>query len=612
MTSTEQSLTNEMLKDGLDPAEPIIADGVFRRIDDKNGKKGNKLIGYICNKYGGYYNHWSKLPDGKNWSCIVDNDLSENELHEWKAFIQNAKVEKEKADAELRKQCREKSTIILDTAKEADSDHPYLVKKGVEAHGIKIHNGNLVIPVLDVDGTLNGLQWITAKGDKWFELGTAIKGHFGKLSGDSDKPLYVAEGFATSATIHEATGATVIIAFSAGNLKPVAEAMRKANPTKIIVLCADNDQWTNGNPGLTKATEAAKAINAILAVPSSVQALPEGERPTDYNDYAKLFSLDFVKAILSKAVSKSAPGSRIKVVTALELMTKAFPPRVYFLDPWLSMQGLAMIYAFRGVGKTQVSMECAYALASGGSFLGWQAPAPVNVLFIDGEMPATVLQERLAQIAASSSHKQTASLKFITPDEQDPSIGMLDLSRPADQAELEPHLDGVQVIIIDNLSTLCRTGKENEGESWLLVQEWCLRQRAAGRSVLIIHHAGKNGEQRGSSRREDVLDTVICLKRPGDYTPDQGATFEVHFEKARGLVGDCVAPFLAKLTTDFEGNRVWVKESLEKSTAEKVAALLNEGIPQHEIPDLLKLTKGAVSKAKKKAAGMGLLKGPKV
>ena len=297
---------------------------------------------------------------------------------------------------------------------------------------------------------------------------------------------------------------------------------------------------------------------------------------------------------------------RIKVVTAEELLRLELPPRQNILAPWMASQSLGMIYAPRGVGKTLVSLEISYAVSSGGKFLSWEAPAPKGVLFIDGEMPAVVLQERLANVALSHDKEPAAPLWIVTPDLQ--SKGMIDLSKQEDQADLEPYLAGVELIVLDNLSTLCRTGRENEGEGWLPVQEWALKQRAAGRSVLFIHHAGKGGQQRGTSRREDVLDTVINLRRTGDYTPDQGAVFEVHFEKARGLYGDELKPFEAKLTTAPDGHQEWIVRALEESTAEKVADLLNEGVPQCEVAEMLGITKGAVSKAKKKAGEAGLLK----
>ena len=307
----------------------------------------------------------------------------------------------------------------------------------------------------------------------------------------------------------------------------------------------------------------------------------------------------------SKSERQTADSpARLKVVEVADFLRRDFPQRENLLAPWLPRQGLCMVYAPRGLGKTHFSLGVSYAVASGGTFLGWKAPASRGVLFLDGEMPGVVLQERLARIVASNDKEPAAPLRIVTPDLQ--TRGMLNLSDPEEQAALEPFLDGVDLIVADNLSTLCRSGKEAEGESWLPIQEWALRQRAAGRSVLFVHHSGKNGEQRGTSRREDVLDTVIALRRPCDYSPDKGACFEVHFEKARGIYGDATKPFEASLTTGSDERQEWVMKNLEESTAEKVAKLLKEGVQQGEIAEMLGLTKGAVSKAKKRAENMGL------
>ena len=100
------------------------------------------------------------------------------------------------------------------------------------------------------------------------------------------------------------------------------------------------------------------------------------------------------------------------------------------------------------------------------------------------------------------------------------------LSDPDDQADLEAKLEGISLVIVDNLATLCRTGQPNDADSWLPIQTWALRLRAAGLSVLFIHHSGKNGGQRGTSAKEDILDTVIGLRRPSDYEATEGARFE--------------------------------------------------------------------------------------
>jgi hypothetical protein len=264
-----------------------------------------------------------------------------------------------------------------------------------------------------------------------------------------------------------------------------------------------------------------------------------------------------------------------------------------------------MIHAWRGVGKTLVAIELAVAGASGAGWLKWNAPEPFGVLYIDGEMPGETLRERFARVIRSSEKEPTAPLKIITPDIQE--YGIPDLATLEGQEALEPHLDGVSLVILDNLSTLVRSGRENTTEGWQPMQEWALRLRSMGYAVVFIHHDNRQGSQRGASKKEDTLDAVIHLKHPADYSPEQGARFEVHFEKARMLYGDDVKPFEANLVTKADGSHEWTMKDLELSLTERVADLLNEGIKQNEIPEMLGIAKGTVSKHKAKAQALGLL-----
>ena len=252
-----------------------------------------------------------------------------------------------------------------------------------------------------------------------------------------------------------------------------------------------------------------------------------------------------------------------------------------------------MIYGPRGIGKTHLSLGIAYAVATGGRFLRWQAPRPRRVLVIDWEMPAVVLQERLAAIVAAGSLEPPAPdyLRLLPMDLQDE--GNLDL--PDDRCH--PALEGAELLIVDNISTLARGGQENEAESWLPVQQWALHQRRAGRSVVFIHHAGKGGQQRGTSRREDVLDSGVALRRPSDYQPKEGARFEVHFEKSRGFHGDDAKPFEAALLHD-EG---WTTRDMEDADAARVMALAAEGMTVRGIAQELNMSKSTVQRLQAKA-----------
>lgn len=149
-----------------------------------------------------------------------------------------------------------------------------------------------------------------------------------------------------------------------------------------------------------------------------------------------------------------------------------------------------------------------------------------------------------------------------------------------------------QVIFIDNLSTLCRTGKENDSESWNMVQTWAIKHRSQGRSIVFVHHANKSGGQRGSSKKEDILDNVIFLQRPEDYDESKdGAKFEVTFEKNRSLFGKDTATILANL--DHEGKWHW---EYVQSKDEKALEMLNSGLKQKEIDNDLGVSASAVSK----------------
>jgi hypothetical protein len=247
----------------------------------------------------------------------------------------------------------------------------------------------------------------------------------------------------------------------------------------------------------------------------------------------------------------------------------------------------------------------AYAVAAGVPVFGWAINRPWSVLYLDGEMPVNAMQERLAAIARSVGVSPGAIFRIVTPDLQ--PRGMIDLSNPVDQAALEPHLAGIDLIVVDNISTLCRNGAENEADSWLGVQEWALRQRAAGVTVLFVHHAGKGGQQRGTSKREDVLDTVIALRRPSNYDPARGAVFELHFEKSRGFAGGDARPFEAALVTDGTGRLDWIIKGLDDSTLDKVVALTREGLTAVEIAKELDLHKSTISRTMKKAKSLGLI-----
>ena len=291
----------------------------------------------------------------------------------------------------------------------------------------------------------------------------------------------------------------------------------------------------------------------------------------------------------------SAP--RIQTYTLEAFLGLELPPRALLLGPWLPAKGIVMLYAPRGVGKTHFALGCAYAVASGGSFLEWRAERPHKVLLLDGEMPGTALQERLATIARNAPLEPPEGFVRLLPYDLS-ECGGPDLSTEAGQAELEPLIGDAELVVVDNISTICRGGKENEAESWGTIQAWALDQRRKGRTVLFIHHAGKGGDQRGTSKREDVMDTVIKLSRPADYLPAQGARFIVEFTKSRGFAGTDADAFEAQLDGD-----TWTTRALADVRTAQIMDLHGEGLHQRAIAAEVGCGLATVSRTIKANAG---------
>ena len=349
----------------------------------------------------------------------------------------------------------------------------------------------------------------------------------------------------------------------------------------------------------SKAQEAAQAVHGRLVLPTFTTGVG-----TDFNDLHQSEGLPEVRRQLGAVehVEAHAHGQHLPSLVSLdmgEFLSMPIPERGFLLSPVLPVQGIGIMYAPRGVGKTFAALSVAVAVASGGAVFNWRAPMPKKTLYVDGEMPATSMQSRLTALVSGMSVPPLAlkNLALITPDLQ--PCPMPDLSTMSGQMMLEPFLKGVDMLVLDNIATLCRTGKENESQSWQTMQAWLLELRRRGITVLLIHHAGKSGDQRGTSAREDIMDTVISLRRPREYSMAEGARFEVHLTKARGILGDDAKPFEANLVT--EGNVLqWHIKELEDVELEELKRLLSEGYSVRDCAEEMGKSKSAIHRLKRK------------
>lgn len=311
---------------------------------------------------------------------------------------------------------------------------------------------------------------------------------------------------------------------------------------------------------------------------------------------AKYETLDDDTGLIEKLVP-------IQAMCVLDLAAIQFKEREIILAPWLHSQDLCMLFAARGIGKTHFALSVAYAVATGGTFAKWEAPKARKVLYLDGELPGGLMQQRLL-MHCPDSEPESGYLRIFTPDLLPEGRLMPDVSTFEGQAAIDHMILDAEVVIVDNLSCWARSGRENEAESWSPVADWILQLRRRGIAVIVVHHAGKGGQQRGTSKREDLLDIVIGLSRPKDYDPSQGAVFVSEFTKARGLKGEDAGSIELQLGGD-ESKATWTYRTVEASTYDRVLALAKEGLSQSEIANELELNKSNVSRHLRKARELG-------
>lgn len=286
---------------GLIPPTDIEADGKLRRFSS-NGKNVDDAGWYVLHDDGipaGSFGDW-RTGIMQTWRADIGRALTAGEEAAHRAKVEAIRREREAEEIRRKSEAKTKAAAIWQKAEPAPDDHPYLIRKGIKASGAKLYNDALLIP-MRADGDIHSLQFIGPEGDKRFLTGGRVKGCYfsiGKPKGAA--ALCIAEGFATGATIHEATGYPVAVAFNAGNVGAVAKAMRDKFPDLPLILCADDDAQTEGNPGLTAATEAARSVGGLLALPDFGIGRPTGA--TDFNDIAVLYGIEAVRTAIAGLV----------------------------------------------------------------------------------------------------------------------------------------------------------------------------------------------------------------------------------------------------------------------------------------------------------------------
>ena len=286
---------------GLTPPNEIIDDGKIHRFST-NGKARDDSGWYMLHTDGipaGAFGCWREGMQS-NWCAKSDDVMTDAERGTHRARIAGMKAQREAEVIQRHESAAVQAAQRLAKATPC-TEHAYTTTKGVQCHGLKVDAaGALIVPMIDTAGVIHSLQAITPDGDKRFLSGGRVKGCYHAI-GKPDGLLIVCEGYATGASIHASTGHAVAVAFNAGNLEAVATALRSKYPALKIIMAADDDHLTEGNPGMSKAKAAAQAVGGLVAVPTF--PADRGDKATDFNDLHQLAGAGAVKACIDAAAA---------------------------------------------------------------------------------------------------------------------------------------------------------------------------------------------------------------------------------------------------------------------------------------------------------------------
>lgn len=402
----EEQFAGALQAAGLTPKE-IVADGKLRRFDtNKPGRKSGWYVLYGDGLAAGAFGDWA-ADFQETWCAKVERQFSDEERQAHRERIKAARLAAAEEQAREHETAAQACAAIWEGAREALADNPYCIVKGVKPLGLReFHDKRtLLIPLRDAAGKLWSLQFIDAQGGKRFKTHGKMRGCYYAFGGRPKDTLLVVEGYATGASLHEATGYPVAVAFNAGNLGTVATALRAKLPNVRIVVCGDLDESGTGQKA---ATAAAKAVNGLAVMPAFIGgALIDGKPPTDFNDMARLAGLEAVaKAVRDAIVAPSdvAPAAgKPGGVTLLCAADVQEMPIHWLWDGWIARGKLSILAGSAGTGKTTLALGLAATITTGGAWPdGVRCVEPGNVLIWSSEDdPADTLKPRLMACGAN-------------------------------------------------------------------------------------------------------------------------------------------------------------------------------------------------------------------
>jgi hypothetical protein len=340
-------------------------------------------------------------------------------------------------------------------------------------------------------------------------------------------------------------------------------------------------------------------------------------------------------------VTRTEGSHKLKMPTLEQLLAARFEKRQYLLAPWLREEENCMVYAATGVGKSLFAVSAALAVAGGGEFLGWRPEAKPDragwrVLYVDGEMHIADIQARVRQLRAGMPKLEKASvdknLSFLARQHQDGGVQFPSITEQAGQAFILDQLNAnkIDLVILDNFSTLGEVEDENAAASFNAIQQFLLQLKVQKVATMLVHHTGKAGDNfRGSSKLAATFETIIQLEHPQlTYRNHKGITetrtypvvhgearFRVRWDKVRAGSSTPPKAVVARLENlppkEFGGERVatWEYEPVGVDRLDEIVQGLADGMftTQVEIAKYYNVSPKMAGKYLEKAIRLGML-----
>lgn len=381
--------------------------------------------------------------------------------------------------------------------------HPYLLLKGVKSHGLRIEGDRLLISLIGDDGKIQTLQSIDASGRKMFVSDAPVSGGLFVIGGkvaSSETPVLLCEGYATAASLYEATGYVTVCAFNSGNMPKVAERLALRYPDKTYIVAGDDDRGKASNAG----REAALASAAILKSEAIFPAFAPDSSGTDFNDMASESGQEALCRYIVDGVppeGASEDEGPIRTVDAFDFDESAIPVRPWIIPGVMLSRHTHMLVAPGGSGKSLFTLQLAITLATGAQWGDWKPKRRCRSLVINVEDDIDEQRRRLAAARAVMA-PDPAMLKGMIRLAEEPETIVVAKIDPAKKAVVTAPIvadmcryiekNKIDVLIVDPFAETFEGDENSNSEVKWAMKVW--RDdiaRATGCAVYLVHHTVK-------------------------------------------------------------------------------------------------------------------------